>query len=318
MSLPWAEFISFWSNWFLVGALVIGVIATYGIVVSGNVKEAALKRDLATAGATAETARAEAAKANERAQQLRADNLALQAGIRPRRFSFMGWTVHPERVAAIYAQLKPYAGTIALIQVVPDFEAQMFARDIASVLVANGWKPQLVTEKESHMSDQSFPEGLFIFTLSDGKTKTEAGTALWTSMVDAFHEMGGQAFEGAPLHEILDRQKPGYPIIEPPITGVFIRVGLRQLSSQFLDIQRRELTQQDEEWDNKLIDFVKGGGKLMVPTTDGGVVEAKVGSNGKLISSDSTKKLVEPDRTPTLVMPNGMMLRSTPFPGQSK
>jgi len=46
MSLPSAEFISFWANWLLVGALVVGVIATWGIVVSGNVKETALKRDL--------------------------------------------------------------------------------------------------------------------------------------------------------------------------------------------------------------------------------------------------------------------------------
>jgi hypothetical protein len=42
MSLPWAELISFWSNWVLIVALIIGVAATYGIVVSGNVKESHL------------------------------------------------------------------------------------------------------------------------------------------------------------------------------------------------------------------------------------------------------------------------------------
>jgi len=63
MSLPSAEFISFWANWLLVGALVVGVIATWGIVVSGNVKETALKRDLGEAVARASEANARALQA---------------------------------------------------------------------------------------------------------------------------------------------------------------------------------------------------------------------------------------------------------------
>jgi len=47
MSLSWAEFLSYWSNWALVGALVAGLIATYLIVVTGIVKEKALKLELA-------------------------------------------------------------------------------------------------------------------------------------------------------------------------------------------------------------------------------------------------------------------------------
>jgi hypothetical protein len=70
MSLAWAEFISFWSNWVLIGALVVGVLATYGIVVSADVKEAAFKREIASAGKVAETARENAAKAIERAADL--------------------------------------------------------------------------------------------------------------------------------------------------------------------------------------------------------------------------------------------------------
>ena len=42
MSLPWAESISFWANLLLICALIVGVIATFGIIVSSNVKEAAL------------------------------------------------------------------------------------------------------------------------------------------------------------------------------------------------------------------------------------------------------------------------------------
>jgi hypothetical protein len=39
MSLPTAETVSWLSNWILVCALIVGVVATYGIVVSANVKE---------------------------------------------------------------------------------------------------------------------------------------------------------------------------------------------------------------------------------------------------------------------------------------
>src|ERR1035441_5043966 len=66
--------------------------------------------------AVGETAKAEAAKANKRAEELRSDNIALQAGVRPRRFSFMGWTNNPERISKIYDALKPHAGTSVLIQ----------------------------------------------------------------------------------------------------------------------------------------------------------------------------------------------------------
>lgn len=80
MSLDWAEFISFWANWTLIGALLVGLLATYGIVVSGDVKETALKRELSEAGTAAVTAKADAAKANENAAALnvRAAQLRLQ------------------------------------------------------------------------------------------------------------------------------------------------------------------------------------------------------------------------------------------------
>ena len=75
MSLAWAEWLSFWSNWTLIGALVVGVLATYGIVASANVKETALKLELAEAGKTAETAKRDAAIATESAEHERVERL---------------------------------------------------------------------------------------------------------------------------------------------------------------------------------------------------------------------------------------------------
>ena len=79
----------------------------------------------------------------------------------------------------------------------PDFEAQIFARDIASVLEDAGWQARFVDASESQMPEMNFATGVMIFTLLDGKTTTEAGTALWTAMVNAEHEMGGEPFEKA-------------------------------------------------------------------------------------------------------------------------
>ena len=54
------EGLNFWSNWLLVASLVIGVVATAVIIVTGNIKENALRRELSEAAS-------EAAKSNERA-----------------------------------------------------------------------------------------------------------------------------------------------------------------------------------------------------------------------------------------------------------
>lgn len=66
MSLATAEWLSFWSNWILIGALILGVLATYGVVVSGNVKEAALKRDIAASNKRAASAELETQQIKER------------------------------------------------------------------------------------------------------------------------------------------------------------------------------------------------------------------------------------------------------------
>ena len=241
---------------------MVGLIATLAIVLTTNVKEFHWDKDreelrvkIAEANKIGEQARTEAAKANARTaeakleqERLRADNLAVQATLRPRRLSFMGWTEHPEKVAAIYDNLKKYSGTVALIQTVPDFEAQMFARDIATVLQQAGWKPSFVNETQSHMSEMSFPEGIMIFTLSDGTSKTEAGTALWSAFIDVAHEMGGEPFDGAPIHEILDSPKRGYPQFVPATTAVFVRIGTKPITQQFLEIQRRSLERQRQDF----------------------------------------------------------------------
>ena len=77
MSLELAEWVSWAANWTLLLALLCGLSATYAIVVSGNIKETALKRDLASATQAA-------AEANLKAETERLERLKLEAKLAPR------------------------------------------------------------------------------------------------------------------------------------------------------------------------------------------------------------------------------------------
>ena len=78
MSAEFAEKVFLWANWFLVGALAVGVIATYLVIASGKTKEAYLKWGIAEAGQRAAEAEARAAEADHA-------RIKLEARIAPRR-----------------------------------------------------------------------------------------------------------------------------------------------------------------------------------------------------------------------------------------
>lgn len=73
-----AEAVNSWANGFLIASLVVGVVSTYAIVVSGNIKERALKRELAEANVVAENAKSEAAIANQKTAALNARAVTLE------------------------------------------------------------------------------------------------------------------------------------------------------------------------------------------------------------------------------------------------
>ena len=110
MSLPWAEFISVWSNWMLIGALIIGVVATYGIVVSGNVKESAANTEIARLSSEAEASRAAIADANARALEAQAQLAQFKA---PR-------TVTEAQALRFIEEATKYSGTQADIWIIGD------------------------------------------------------------------------------------------------------------------------------------------------------------------------------------------------------
>lgn len=250
--------------------------------------------------------------------RLDADNLAMQTSLRPRRLSFMGWTSDMKKIDSLREELKRFSGTLAFIQVVPDFEARMFANDIASELSAAGWSPRFVTESQSHMSDLRFPEGTAIFTFTDGTLQgNDPGTALWSAITEADVLMSGTGtFGSTPYREILSTHEipnPGAPYFDPPVPAVFVMVGLKPFTSQFLEIQRRQLERQDTRMDQHLRSIWEKGYDVTQGVPGHPPVQLKPGTDGRMIAVNPEEQRLLPKRTsPTLVLPGGIMLRSSP------
>jgi outer membrane murein-binding lipoprotein Lpp len=105
--------ISFWANWILIGALIVGVVATYGIVVSANVKESAanskiaeLNKETTKLSADAEASRAAIADANARAVEAQ---LALEKFKSPRSMTLEQQTrIEFVKGAAICAEISKF------------------------------------------------------------------------------------------------------------------------------------------------------------------------------------------------------------------
>jgi hypothetical protein len=71
------ETVSWLANWALLISLVVGVVATYGIVVTGNLKEQHFKKDLAAE-------QAHAAQLEKDAEMLRYQNTVTERRLYPR------------------------------------------------------------------------------------------------------------------------------------------------------------------------------------------------------------------------------------------
>lgn len=123
MSVELAESVFSWAYGFLIVALVVGVIATSGIVVSSSDKEAHLKRGIADANARAADAEARAAEAKLELERFRAPRLP-----------------NSEQLSSITEKIKPFAGTqfdTGLSS--EDREQQDFLWRLEPAITAAGW-----------------------------------------------------------------------------------------------------------------------------------------------------------------------------------
>jgi len=138
----------------------------------------------------------EALAAAERIEDLRADNLKLEARIAPRRLS--GEQVH--KMSAILSSAPPL--NIAVVSRLLDFEGKDFADDIASVLNNSHWKP--VRYENWTQSDK----GVFIATAEGTQLLPEVG-ALITALDAANIEHKTITISGDDLHRMSPWFEPG-------------------------------------------------------------------------------------------------------------
>jgi len=161
ISLPWAEDVSYWANWTLVGALLVGVLATYAIVVSSNAKErhwaeerrlsseriSANEKETARAVADSDKAREGVAKATEQAAMAieRAATLekeAASARLETEKLkALVAWRTIPAAMAAeLEKSLAANPGSVNLRYMDGDPEALFLAIQVSQILDKAKWR----------------------------------------------------------------------------------------------------------------------------------------------------------------------------------
>jgi hypothetical protein len=187
----------------------------------------------------------EVAALNERAESLRADNLALEKILIPRRFIGPWGRGSPTatglfRMGMIWGELAKSPKMEALVQVVPDFDAERLSLDIMRALVIAGWKPRLIDVKESGIVPLFMPEGVQLWTGRDHDAAWVAAEALAAAL--SYEDIRADA-PNAPLH----RDDPSVMALpdndirkSPPNGTVVVLIGIRPASMELLQKQGDE------------------------------------------------------------------------------
>ena len=155
------------ANVFLVGALVVGVIATLVVVWMGNVKEEYLRRDIAGAHERGKAAEERAAEANKIAEQERLARVKIEEKLAPRRIT-------QKDQQYISTQISEFKGVVGGIGSSPrDIESMRLESGIHAALAEGGWN--LAREIPSHTP--MWPGGVAVSSSLD-KASQVAGVKL--------------------------------------------------------------------------------------------------------------------------------------------
>jgi hypothetical protein len=134
-------------------SVVCTLIIALGVWIEEIGGDAAEARESAETDLKLAELNARAAEAQLETERIKAENLSIQRIIRPRRLPTGG--AFTEK----YDELAKFADTLFVVYVVPDFEAQLFARDIWNVLARAGWKP----DRDAPIINSTMFDGVLIF-----------------------------------------------------------------------------------------------------------------------------------------------------------
>jgi hypothetical protein len=234
-----ADDVSWWANWILVGALLVGVAATYAIVVSGNIKEANLKSELKEKDDALETykltvdgkvadAKSEGIKAGEAAGNalVRAAELekeAASARLETEQIKqAVAWRVIPPDIGSKMEEvLSRSPGSVNVRYTEGDPEAMFLAIQFSNMLIKVKWKLNFagISFGGALVFNASLPDG----ASQDGKTLREAFDAagvqyltnLPPSTIVGISMGNGMAIPGAPILMIGSRPPSTFPNARP-------------------------------------------------------------------------------------------------------
>jgi hypothetical protein len=247
MSLESASFWGTIANWSLVACLVGGVVSTFAIVKTTDVKEEHWANDR-------QRSKEHIARLNAETARLTADNLALQTALLPRHVGLIGFD-GPPPAKEWFAGFQRWAGTKILIQVVVgDPEAQNVANEIAIVLSKFGWLPEFIDEKRSGIS-LNLSEGIQLFSPSSHKAwdesdpiqqkfakLSEASQGLAVALTKAGLGVGEYPVSNAGLVVDFPADSEAaasqYGKFSQPLEGLYLQVGSRPVGATVAWIKR--------------------------------------------------------------------------------
>jgi hypothetical protein len=221
-------------------AIGIGLIVEYFVIqatiVSGRAAHDESEEKVAESNQLAR-------QAQGRTEELRADNLALQKLMLPRRLGSLIRISSPDDpdlppdAELQFSGIRAFSGIPVVIQVVPDFEAQMLARDMVMVLGAYGWRPQIVAEAATHVPFALISDGIQVTYTRDNKFAA-AAQALATGFTNAgltgpagwsLPRIFAQGMPVTPDGAAAD--SPMYPRFDKPVEAVIVLVGMKPIPS---------------------------------------------------------------------------------------
>jgi hypothetical protein len=174
MSRAWAEWLSYWGNWALVFALVLGVLSTFAVVIGGNVKEAFLNSDLALM--------------RDKAANTERGNLQLRLALQHEQTMRMGRALRPDQIAA----LQGLRGKVKELTVVwsRETEPSGFGMQIATTLMGAGVAVRIPQLTEPGVRDHNLMDGSVGISVYEPSDAPQPRDLLAGPVAKAFTEAG--------------------------------------------------------------------------------------------------------------------------------
>lgn len=236
---PWIslESASWWfdkSSVVLAATLFVGFICTVIIIVTGIAKEH--HWDIAR-----ERASEKIAELNRGTARLQADNLALQTVMLPRHIGLIGLD-EPPPALKWFEGLEAFAGTQVHIQPTSDVEAEALAKEIETILTWKGWKLQPTGYLKTGVHPLQITEGPNVW-YPVGKPWTaeepnqpwfawkRAADGLANSLTRAGLGVGDKPISVTGFRNERPLIEGISPYFETSLTGVYLQVGARPISS---------------------------------------------------------------------------------------